>query len=239
MAQPICVITGVGPGTGTALARRFASGGYQVAMLARSAQRLARSRRRCPAPGLSLRRVGPEPGRRHRRCDRTRPGRAVGGDPQRRRRRLRRLPGDRSDGAEPQLPGQHHGAAPSRPAPRAGDDRGGRGRDPRDRQHLRLRGKADFAGFAPTKAAQRILAESIARDLGPKGVHVAYLAIDAVIDVPWTREQFEDKPDDFFIQPAAIADEIWHVAHQDRCAWSFDVELRPYGEHLVARRPGR
>jgi NAD(P)-dependent dehydrogenase (short-subunit alcohol dehydrogenase family) len=54
------------------------------------------------------------------------------------------------------------------------------------------RGKANFAGFAPTKAAQRILAESMARSLGPQGVHVAYLAIDAVIDVPWTRKAQPD-----------------------------------------------
>jgi short-subunit dehydrogenase len=93
-----------------------------------------------------------------------------------------------------------------------------------------LRGKANFAGFAPTKAAQRILAESMARDLGPKGVHVAYLVVDAVIDLAWTRERFKGKPDDFFIKPKAIADEIWHVAHQDRSAWSFNVELRPFGE---------
>jgi short-subunit dehydrogenase len=93
-----------------------------------------------------------------------------------------------------------------------------------------LRGKASFAGFAPTKAAQRILAESMARDLGPKGVHVAYLVIDAVIDVPWTRQMFATAPDHFFIKPAAIADEIWHVAHQDRSAWSFNVEVRPLGE---------
>src|SRR5581483_246917 len=51
-----------------------------------------------------------------------------------------------------------------------------------------LRGRTLFAGFAPTKAAQRILAESLARDLGPKGVHVTYVVIDAVIDVPWTRQ---------------------------------------------------
>jgi NAD(P)-dependent dehydrogenase (short-subunit alcohol dehydrogenase family) len=50
------------------------------------------------------------------------------------------------------------------------------------------RGRANFAGFAPTKAAQRILAEAMARDLGPKGVHVAYIVIDAVIDVPWARD---------------------------------------------------
>ena len=93
-----------------------------------------------------------------------------------------------------------------------------------------LRGKASFAGFAPTKAAQRILAESIARELGPKGVHVAYVLIDAVIDLEWTRKRWADAPDAFFIKPAAIADEIWHVAHQDRSAWSFNVEVRPFGE---------
>jgi len=92
------------------------------------------------------------------------------------------------------------------------------------------RGKANFAGFAPTKAAQRILAEAIAREIGPKGVHVAYVMIDAVIDLEWTRKRWPDAPDNFFITPAAIADEVWHVAHQDRSAWSFNVELRPFGE---------
>lgn len=92
------------------------------------------------------------------------------------------------------------------------------------------RGKSFFAGFAPTKAAQRILAESMARRLGPDGIHVAYFVIDAVIDVPWTRAAFPDKPDDYFAKPAAIAESIWQVAHQDRSAWSFDVELRPFGE---------
>jgi short-subunit dehydrogenase len=93
-----------------------------------------------------------------------------------------------------------------------------------------LRGKANFAGFAPTKAAQRILAESIARELGPKGIHVAYVLIDAVIDLEWTRKRWPDAPDVFFIKPAAIADEVWHVVHQDRSAWSFNVEVRPFRE---------
>jgi NAD(P)-dependent dehydrogenase (short-subunit alcohol dehydrogenase family) len=93
-----------------------------------------------------------------------------------------------------------------------------------------LRGKVDFAGFAPTKAAQRILAESMARDLGPKGVHVAYIIVDAVIDVPLMRERFKGKPNEFFVKPAAIAEEAWHLTQQDRSAWSFLVELRPYAE---------
>ena len=65
-----------------------------------------------------------------------------------------------------------------------------------------LRGRANFAGFAPTKAAQRILAEAMARELGPKGIHVAYIVIDAVIDLAWTRERYPDAPDGFFIKPA-------------------------------------
>lgn len=93
-----------------------------------------------------------------------------------------------------------------------------------------LRGKSHFAGFAPTKAAQRILSESIARELGPKGVHVAYLIIDAVIDVEWTRKMHPTKPDDFFIQPADIADEVGHLIRQPRSAWSFLTEIRPFGE---------
>src|SRR3546814_18950928 len=91
------------------------------------------------------------------------------------------------------------------------------------------RGRARFAGFAPTKAAQRILTESIARELWPLGIHVAYFVIDAVIDVPWTRERFAGKPDDFFIQPADIADAAFHVAHQPKRAWSFRTEIRPFG----------
>ena len=92
------------------------------------------------------------------------------------------------------------------------------------------RGRAAFAGFAPTKAAQRILAESLARDLGPKGVHVAYLIIDAVIDVPWQRQRLPAAPDDFFISPRSIAAEVHHLAHQPRDAWSFLAEVRPFNE---------
>ena len=92
------------------------------------------------------------------------------------------------------------------------------------------RGMPRFAGFAPTKAGQRILAESMARTLGPQGIHVAYFVIDAVIDLEWTRRRMPDQPDDFFIQPDAIAENVWYVAHQDPSAWSFNVEMRPYCE---------
>ncbi len=93
-----------------------------------------------------------------------------------------------------------------------------------------LRGKASYVGWASSKAGQRILAEALARELGPSGVHVAYVVIDAVIDMPFARRRWKDQPKDFFAQPDDLAAEIYHIAHQPRTAQSFLVELRPFGE---------
>jgi hypothetical protein len=79
-------------------------------------------------------------------------------------------------------------------------------------------------------AGQRILAESLARVLGPKPIHLAYLVI-AVIDVPWQRERLPNAEDDFFISPSSIEKEAYHLAHQPRDAWSFLAEVRPYREY--------
>lgn len=81
-----------------------------------------------------------------------------------------------------------------------------------------FRGRAGVAGFAPTRAAQRVLLESIARRVGPEGVHAACVCIDAVIDLPGTRARMPDKPDDFFCRPAYIADACFATAHQPRSA---------------------
>lgn len=94
-----------------------------------------------------------------------------------------------------------------------------------------LRGKPNYIGWTPTKAAQRMVAEALARDLGPKGVHVAYVIIDAVIDMPFARRRMPDRPDDFFAAPADLAAEIYHLAHQPRSARTFLLELRPFGEN--------
>lgn len=92
------------------------------------------------------------------------------------------------------------------------------------------RGRDQFAAFAPSKAAQRILLESAARHLGPKGIHVCYVAIDAVINTPMMRGLMPDQPEEFFCQPADIAGECFHVAHQPRSSWAFDLIIRPSGE---------
>jgi NADP-dependent 3-hydroxy acid dehydrogenase YdfG len=225
--KPLALVTGVGPGTGAALARRFAVGGYRVAMLARDAERLTALEAEIPdaiaapcdvtdAAALAdvVARLGAPQVVVHN---------AVGG-----------AFGSFRD-VEPAVLERNfhvnvmallHLARLTTPAMEAA----GEGALIVTGNTSALRGKANFAGFAPTKAAQRILAESLARDLGPKGVHVAYLVIDAVIDVPWTRQRYPEAADDFFIAPADIAAEVYHLAHQPRTAWSFLSEVRPFRE---------
>jgi NAD(P)-dependent dehydrogenase (short-subunit alcohol dehydrogenase family) len=231
MERPVAVVTGVGPGTGSAIVRRLAAGGYAVAMLARNRERLASLERdvqntkayacdvsdeaQVDASLAALRRDMGSPS--------VLVHNAVGGawgtfqdiDPKILNRNF-------------QINTMALLYLAQRLAPLMVEQ--GKGAIVVTGNTSALRGRAGFAGFAPTKAAQRILAEAMARELGPKGVHVAYIVIDAVIDLAWTRERYPDAPDGFFIKPAAIADEVWHVLQQDRSAWSFNVEIRPFGE---------
>lgn len=93
-----------------------------------------------------------------------------------------------------------------------------------------LRGGEKFAAFAPAKAAQRSLAQSMARHLGRDGIHVSYVVIDGVIDLSRTRQMLSDKPDEFFLKPADIAESVFHLTRQPRSAWSFEIDLRPFCE---------
>ena len=225
--KPLALVTGVGPGTGAAIARRFAEGGYRVAMLARNADRLAALEKEIPdsiavpcdvSDAAALERAITEVG-----APKVVVHNAVGGAfgtfTQIEAETLQR-------NFEINTMALFHLARLTTPAMIAG----GEGALIVTGNTSAQRGRAAFAGFAPTKAAQRILAESLARDLGPKGVHVAYLVIDAVIDVPWQRERLPDAADDFFISPASIAAEVHHLAHQPRDAWSFLAEIRPFHE---------
>jgi NAD(P)-dependent dehydrogenase (short-subunit alcohol dehydrogenase family) len=230
--RPVALVTGVGPGTGAAIARRFARGGYSVAMLARSRERMSELEREiehsrgygCDVTDeaqldATIERVRVDFG-----APKVLVHNAVGG----------------AFGTfleiEPEVLNRNfqvntmallHLARRLAPAM----IEAGEGAIIVTGNTSALRGKPRFAGFAPTKAAQRILAEAMAREIGPKGVHVAYVVIDAVIDLEWTRTMVS-KPagDPFFIQPSAIAEEVWHVAQQERSAWSFNVEIRPFAE---------
>lgn len=92
------------------------------------------------------------------------------------------------------------------------------------------RGGAKSAAFAPAKAAQRSLVESMARHLWPMGIHVSLLIIDGIVDLAQTRKMMPDKPDAFFVKPVAVADSVFQLCMQDRSAWSFEIEARPFGE---------
>lgn len=92
------------------------------------------------------------------------------------------------------------------------------------------RGVARTAAFAPAKAGQRSLAESMARHLWPQGIHVALIIVDGVVDIPRTRAFMKDKPDDFFVSPDAVADTAYRLTAQQASAWSFEVEARPFKE---------
>lgn len=231
MTKPVCLVTGVGPGTGAAIVRRFAEA-YEVVMLARDRDRLSAIAAETPSThaypcdvsdldALAQTHASIE-------RDLGAPNvvvhNAVGGafgdfskiDPAVLERNFRinttallRL----GQLAAPAMVERGEGAIVCTGNTSA------------------YRGKDFFAGFAPTKAAQRILAEAMARALGPQGVHVAYLAIDAVIDLEWTRKRNPDAPDDYFCHPNDIAGEVWHLAHQPKSAWTFDAMIRPFGEN--------
>ncbi len=230
-SERTCLVAGVGPGTGAAIARRFAQGGYRVAMVARDRDRLAELEKEIPGSrgfaadlsdldatralhGAVRDAFGPVDVVVH-----NAPygmfGDCLEIDPARFEQAFRVNTVSLLVLAQAFAPDMIEAGAGAILVTGNTSAR---------------RGKANFAGFAPTKAAQRILAESMARSLGPKGIHVAYLVIDAVIDVPWTREAFRDKPDDFFAQPSAIAETLFHLAHQDKLGWSFEVDLRPFTE---------
>ncbi len=89
---------------------------------------------------------------------------------------------------------------------------------------------ARSAAFGPAKFALRGLAQSLARDLGPQGIHVASINVDGMIDEPRLRARMPNVDAQDLLHPEAIADTYWHLAHQDRSAWTMELDLRPFKE---------
>ena len=229
--RPICMITGLGEGTGGYTARRFSKAGYRIAMLARTQERLDRFEKElegskgfiCDVSDInSLKQV----------CKKIKNDmgspevlihNAVKGN-------FETLLQGKPEWLEENfrinttsLMYLAHALLPDMV-------KKGKGVIIVTGNTAAKRGLASTPYFAPTKAAQRILAQSLARDFGPKGVHVAYLMVDASINTPWTRTRIKKQigqPEEFFAQPEDIAEEIFHIAKQNRSAWSFDYEIRP------------
>lgn len=241
---PLCVVTGVGDATGSATVRKFVSEGYRVAMIARNEDRLNALARECEG---------------------TRPYRCDISDLEQFERTLRQI---QSDMGCPKVL-VHNAVSHTFGRFRAHDPielernfrvnttallvftrffadkmiaRGG-GAILATGNTASHRGVPNYALFAPTKAAQRNLCEALARDLGPEGIHVCYLTIDAAIDVSWLGAADDERPDwlvppkdwpferqDFFAHPDGIAAEIFHLTHQHKTTWSFETTIRPFAE---------
>lgn len=244
MTNKVCLVTGVGGATGAAIARRFARDDYDVAMLARNRNRLDRLQKDiagarsyvCDVGDLTalagtIDRVRSELGQPsvlvHNAVSATF-GRFLDVDPVELERNFRVNTTALlylARALAPDMVNAGHGAIVV-----TGNTSS-------------LRGVPNYALFAPTKAAQRILAESLARDLGPKRIHVGYVTIDGAIEAPWLSEdgrtpppwhpppaEWERPREEWFVQPDAIADEVFHMAHQHPSAWAFDLVIRPFAE---------
>jgi NAD(P)-dependent dehydrogenase (short-subunit alcohol dehydrogenase family) len=231
MSKPVCVVVGVGPGNGAALARRFHAGGYSVALLARSttliadlARELAGSRPYAcdvadeAAVGTTFAAIARDLG----------PvevliynaGNGVWGTVE--EVSARDFEQSWRVNALGALLAAKQVIAPMKQA--------GAGSIVFIGATASRRGNVKTAAFAPAKAAQRSLAESMARHLWPAGVHVALAILDGVVDLPRTRQMMPGKPDSFFIKPDDVAESVWQLTRQPRSAWTFELEARPFGE---------
>lgn len=232
MSKPHCIVIGVGAGTGLACVRRFVEGGYAVSMIARNAERLGKWEQEIAGTAAvpvdiadfdafrdallaTVERHG-TPERVIYNATLANFGRFGEIDVERFELCYRVNTAGLLVAAQTLAPGMTE--LPDSALVVTGNT-------------ASQRGKPAFMGWASSKAGQRILAEALARELGPQGVHVAYIVIDAVIDMPLTRGRGGvDRGDDFYAKPSELADEIYRVAHQPRSARSFLVELRPFGE---------
>ncbi|WP_164658999.1 SDR family oxidoreductase [Tropicibacter sp. Alg240-R139] len=100
-----------------------------------------------------------------------------------------------------------------------------------------MRGNSGYAAFSAGKSGLRALAQSMAKELGPKNIHVAHLVIDAGVDTAFVRDRIAQSghdpdtlPKDTLMNPTSVAEAYWTLQHQTRDAWTFELDLRPYGE---------
>ena len=232
MSKKVALVTGVGPGTGSSIARRFSDGGYKVAMIARDKERLKSLEDKLEdSKGYSCELRNQE----YLNSTVDNIIRDFGYPDVFIHNAVRGTRGNFLEFTSEELQSNFdiNVLALHRIAQKVAPEmiKKNKGAIIVTGNTSAHRGKANFGGTASTKAAQKILTESFARFLNPKGIHVAYITIDAAIDLEWTRKAWPDKPDDFFIQPDDIASEVWHIAHQSKSAWTFDHWLRPFGEN--------
>ncbi len=231
MSKPVCVVIGVGPGNGAAIARRFHRDGYAVALLARSTELTGALAKELEGAKAFV-------------CDVTNEasvneafaavakdmgavdvlvynaGSGVFGT----------IEDVASKDFEQSWRTNTLGAFVSAKQVIGPMKKAGHGAIVFIGATASRRGNVKTVAFAPAKAAQRSLAESMARTLWPAGIHVALVIVDGVVDLPRTRKMMPDKPDAFFVKPADLAETVLAIVKQPRSVWSFEVEARPFGE---------
>jgi NADP-dependent 3-hydroxy acid dehydrogenase YdfG len=230
--RPVAVVTGVGPGLGAALARRFAQS-YAVAINARRADYLRALKAEISASGATVLEAPADIGDRAQVEAAFKLIREQLGDPEvlvynagsgKWGNVLEVSPEDYEATWRVNAYGAFLASREVVPAMLAR----GRGVILFTGATAGVKAGARSAAFGPAKFAMRGLAQSMARDLGPKGIHVAWINVDGVIDIPGlTIPSF--KPEDM-LDPAAIAETYWHLAHQHPSAWTNELEVRPFKE---------
>ena len=100
-----------------------------------------------------------------------------------------------------------------------------------------MRGNPGYAAFGAAKAGLRSFAQTLAKEIGPKGIHVAHLVIDAGVDTAFVRERIaasgrdpEALPPDSLMNPESVAEAYWALYQQKRDGWTFELDLRPFAE---------
>jgi NAD(P)-dependent dehydrogenase (short-subunit alcohol dehydrogenase family) len=239
MSKGVAVVAGVGEGLGSAVARRFAAGGYNAVMWARNEDKVKGYAERIRAKGGEAAgmkvdvRAEPEVAEAFARIERDiGPVEvAVFNAGAQHRKPLLEITAEQFE--KVWRLGCLGGFVFGREAIRH--------MSPRKRGTLlytgatsALRGGANFAAFAATKFGLRAVAQSMAREFGPQGIHVATVIVDGAIDMPAIRERFADRikdlPPDGLLSTEAIAETYFQLHQQQRSAWSLEVDVRPYCE---------
>jgi NAD(P)-dependent dehydrogenase (short-subunit alcohol dehydrogenase family) len=237
--RPVAVVAGVGEGLGYALARRFAQAGYDVALAARSADRLARLAGEIrEADGRAF--AAPTDVREEQEVralfdalesEHGPVEVAVYNAGANFRASILDTPADMFE--KVWRLGCYAGFLFGREAARRMTPRG-KGTILFTGATASMRGASHFAAFAAAKGALRAVAQSMARELGPRGIHVAHVVIDGMIDTAAVRQRFAERVQDLgpdaMLDTAAIAELYFQIHAQPRSAWTFEADLRPAGE---------
>jgi NAD(P)-dependent dehydrogenase (short-subunit alcohol dehydrogenase family) len=232
--KKVAVVTGVGPGLGASLARRFAES-YAVAIIARKADYLKGLAGEIRGSGATVLDLTCDVGDRTQVTEAFRKIRAELGEPE----VLLYNAGSGTFGTITDItPDQYEadwrvnalGAFLAAREVVPGMIAHGRGTMLFTGATAGVKAGAKSVSFGPAKFAMRGLAQSLARDLGPKGIHVSWINVDGSIDIPGARGLKPTLANDDFLRPEAIAETYWHLVHQEPSAWTLDIDLRPFKE---------